>query len=220
MYLRIIRGDTSPSNSVYAGSAIVPVPPVLEVASLAPVAPATRGAAAPVGPAAGFPVDPAALPTPLAAEGDTPLIYKTTRKSIGIHFTTNNKMTTEIVTVPDVIVDTSSLFSSFDPKNPVPTILAVYAHFQTLPGMTEKDRVTLLQGVLSHLVDTSTLGDDEKVQAKTLVSTLVPHIVDAAMQVTSGKVLLKKIEDAAPKVLELVAEVVPSKWCVSFTKNK
>jgi len=212
MYTMIISGDASPNNCVYAGRAMDPVAPVAGVAedvlSFGPVGPA------------GIPVDADVAATVLAVEGTTPLIYKTMRKSIGIHFTTNNKMTTEIVTVPDVIVDTSSLFSSFDPKNPVPTILAVYAHFQTLPGMSETDRVTLLQGVMSHLVDTSKLGDDEKVQAKTLVSMLVPHIVDAAQHVVSGKVLLKKIEDAVPKVEALVAEVVPSKWCVSFAKNK
>jgi hypothetical protein len=208
-----MRGDTSPSNVVYAGSAIVPVAPVVDDVD-------SVGGLDPVGPTAGVPVDPAVVPTPLAAEGVTLLIYESVRKSIGIHFTSNNKMTTETVSVPDVIVDTSSLFSSFDPRNPVPTILAVYAHFQTLPGMTETDRLTLLQGVMSHLVDTSKLGDDEKAQAKTLVATLVPHIVDAAMQVVSGKVAVKSIADAAPKVLAHVAEVVPAKWCVSFTRNK
>jgi hypothetical protein len=129
-------------------------------------------------------------------------------------------MTTETVSVPDVIVDTSSLFASFDPKNPVPTILAVYVHFQTLPGMAETDRVTLLQGVMSHLTDKSSLEDEEKVRAKVLVSTLVPHIINAVTHVASGKVVLKSITEAVPKVEALVAEVVPSKWCVSFAKNK
>jgi hypothetical protein len=131
-------------------------------------------------------------------------------------------MATETVAVPDVIVDTSSLFASFDPKNPVPTILAVYAHFQTLPGMSETDRISLLQGVLSHLIETSTLGADEKEKAKTLVSTIVPHIVDAVTQVVSGKVSLKSIAAAVPQASAAVAavEVVTSKWCVSFAKNK
>jgi hypothetical protein len=61
---------------VYAGSAIVPVAPVADVASFAPVAPAAAaGGVAPTGPAAGVPVDPAVVPTPLALEGDTALIY-------------------------------------------------------------------------------------------------------------------------------------------------
>jgi len=206
-----MSGDTSPNSAVYAGSATVPVAPVADAFAVLSVGP--------VGPA-GVPVDAEVDATVLVVDGVTPLIYESVRKSIGIHFTPKNKMTTELVSVPDVIVDTSSLFAGFDPKNPVPTILAVYSHFQTLPGMSETDRLTLLQGVLSHLVDGSKLDDAEKVQAKTLVSTLVPHIVDAAQHVVSGKVLLKKIEDAAPKVEALVAEVLPSKWCVSFAKSK
>ena len=86
MYTITMTIDASPNNAVYAGSATVPVAPVAPV----PVTASVVGAAAPVGPAAaGVPVDPAVVPTPLAAEGDTPLIYESVRKSIDIHFPIN-----------------------------------------------------------------------------------------------------------------------------------
>jgi len=101
----------------------------------------------------------------------------------------------------DEVAAASGLFKGFDPKNPVPTILAVYAHFQLLKGITDEERLTLLQGVFNHLVDTSPgLTDEQKVFSKTLV----PHIVQAA------NTLKKNVEDLIPTELKAVEAKVKS----------
>ena len=95
----------------------------------------------------------------------------------------------------DEVTVASGLFKGFDPKNPVPTILAVYAHFQLLKGITDEERLTLLQGVFNHLVDTTAgLTDEQKVFSKSLV----PHIVQAA------NTLKKSVENLLPAELKAV----------------
>jgi hypothetical protein len=101
----------------------------------------------------------------------------------------------------DEVAAASGLFKGFDPKNPVPTILAVYGHFQLLNGITDEERLTLLQGVFNHLVDTSPgLTDEQKVFSKTLV----PHIVQAA------DTLKKGIHDLIPAEFKVVEAKVRS----------
>lgn len=101
----------------------------------------------------------------------------------------------------DEVTVASGLFKGFDPKNPVPTILAVYAHFQMLQGITDEERLTLLQGVFNHLVDTTAgLTDEQKVFSKSLV----PHIVQAA------NTLKKSVEDLIPAELKAVEAKVRS----------
>lgn len=101
----------------------------------------------------------------------------------------------------DEVTVASGLFKGFDPKNPVPTILAVYAHFQMLQGITDEERLTLLQGVFNHLVDTTAgLTDEQKVFSKSLV----PHIVQAA------NTLKKSVESLIPAELKAVEAKVRS----------
>jgi hypothetical protein len=105
----------------------------------------------------------------------------------------------------DEVAAASGLFKGFDPKNPVPTILAVYAHFQLLKGITDEERLTLLQGVLNHLIETTPgLTDEHKTEAKVLSKTLVPHIVQAA------NTLKKNVEDLIPTELKAVEAKVKS----------
>ena len=103
------------------------------------------------------------------------------------------------------IATDSTLFKNFDAKNLVPTILAVYAHFQTLKGVTDEERTKLLTGVLVHLVDTAPgLPDDKKGDAKALMQTLVPHVIQAIETVK------KEVESLIPPQLKAVEAKVKS----------
>jgi len=109
----------------------------------------------------------------------------------------------------------AGLFDSIDWKNPVPAVIKLATHLHSLDMLTAAERLTMLQGSLLYVINTSTMGDGEKDAARVFVSTMVPHVVETAV---SGLEAAAKVAVAEKKAHDLM-ESVMSKQPRIIVKN-
>jgi hypothetical protein len=99
----------------------------------------------------------------------------------------------------------AGLFESIDWKNPVPAVSKLATHLHSLDMLTSAERLTMLQGSLLYVINTSSMPDLEKDAARIFVSTMVPHIVETAV---SGIEAAAKVVAAEKKASDLLASVM------------
>lgn len=108
-------------------------------------------------------------------------------------------------TLPAAAAPAPSLFESIDWKNPVPTVSKLATHLHSLDMMTPAERLTMLQGSLLYVINTSSMPELEKDAARVFVSTMVPHIVETAV---SGIEAAAKVIAAEKKASDILASVM------------
>lgn len=99
----------------------------------------------------------------------------------------------------------SGLFDSIDWKNPVVAVSKLATHLHSLDMMTAAERLTMLQGSLLYVINTSTMPELEKDAARIFVSTMVPHIVETAV---AGIEATAKVVAAEKKASDILASVM------------
>jgi hypothetical protein len=109
----------------------------------------------------------------------------------------------------------AGLFDSIDWKNPVPAVIKLATHLHSLEMLTPAERLTMLQGSLLYVINTSAMGDGEKEAARVFVSTMVPHVVETAV---SGLEAVAKVAVAEKKAHDLM-EAIMSKQPRIIVKN-
>ena len=109
----------------------------------------------------------------------------------------------------------SGLFDSIDWKNPVPAVIKLATHLHALDGLTAAERLTMLQGSLLYVINTSTLPELEKDAARVFVATMVPHVVETAV---AGIEAVAKVAVAEKKAHDLL-ESAMSKQPKIIVKN-
>lgn len=103
-------------------------------------------------------------------------------------------------TVPAV-----TLFDSIDWKNPVASVSKLATHLHSLDMLTAAERLTMLQGSLLYVINTSSMPDLEKDAARVFVSTMVPHIVETAV---AGIDATAKVVAAEKKASDILASLM------------
>jgi hypothetical protein len=109
----------------------------------------------------------------------------------------------------------TGVFQSIDWKNPVPSVIKLATHLHSLDMLTPAERLTMLQGSLLHVINTSSMDDSEKEAARVFVNTMLPHVVETAV---SGIEASAKVVAAEKKASDLLASVV-SKQPTMVVKN-
>ena len=99
----------------------------------------------------------------------------------------------------------SGLFDSIDWKNPVASVSKLATHLHSLDMLTAAERLTMLQGSLLYVINTSTMTELEKDAARVFVSTMVPHIVETAV---AGIEATAKVVAAEKKASDLLASIM------------
>ena len=99
----------------------------------------------------------------------------------------------------------AGLFDSIDWKNPVPAVIKLATHLHSLDMLTAAERLTMLQGSLLYVINTSTMTDLEKDAARVFVATMVPHVVETAV---SGIEAVAKVAVAEKKAADLLDSVM------------
>jgi hypothetical protein len=118
-----------------------------------------------------------------------------------------------------------TLFDSIDWKNPIPGVTKLAMHLQSLEMMTPKERLTLLQASLLHVVNASSMPDVEKDAARVFVNTMLPHIVESAAAAVQASAKIAAVEKKAEEILmnqpritvksieTVIADAAKRKWC-------
>jgi hypothetical protein len=99
----------------------------------------------------------------------------------------------------------AGLFDSIDWKNPVSSVSKLATHLHSLDMLTAAERLTMLQGSLLYVINTSSMSELEKDAARVFVSTMVPHIVETAV---AGIEATAKVVAAEKKASDLLASVM------------
>jgi hypothetical protein len=99
----------------------------------------------------------------------------------------------------------AGLFESIDWKNPVPAVIKLATHLHSLDLLTPAERLTMLQGSLLYVINTSSMSDAEKEAARVFVSTMVPHVVETAI---TGIEAVSKVVAAEKKAADVLASVM------------
>jgi hypothetical protein len=99
----------------------------------------------------------------------------------------------------------AGVFQSIDWKNPVPSVIKLATHLHSLEMLTAAERLTMLQGSLLHVINTSSMEDAEKEAARVFVNTMLPHVVETAI---SGIEAASKVAAAEKKASDLLASVM------------
>ena len=94
-----------------------------------------------------------------------------------------------------------TLFDSIDWKNPVPGVTKLATHLQSLNMMTPKERLTLLQASLLHVVNASAMSDAEKDVARIFINTMLPHVVDSVAAAVQASAKIAAVEKKAEDIL-------------------
>lgn len=94
-----------------------------------------------------------------------------------------------------------TLFDSIDWKNPVPGVTKLATHLQSLNMMTPKERLTLLQASLLHVVNASAMSDAEKDVARIFINTMLPHVVESAAAAVQASAKIAAVEKKAEDIL-------------------
>jgi hypothetical protein len=143
-------------------------------------------------------------------------------------------MATETAAVPaPVVADppaapaAANMYDAIDWKNPVPGVIKVATHLETLTMLSPAERMMMLQGCLLHVIGESSMADGEKDAARVFVKTMLPHVVEtavAALEVSTkisdmekkAETLLLKQPRITVKSIETVISDAASKrkwWC-------
>jgi hypothetical protein len=122
---------------------------------------------------------------------------------------------TETSEVVVAVAPTPTLFDSIDWKNPVPAVIKLATHLQSLEMLTPAERLTMLQGSLVYVVNASAMPESEKEAARLFVSTMVPHIVETAI---AGLESVAKVVAAEKKTADMLASAM-SKQPTIVVKN-
>jgi hypothetical protein len=97
-------------------------------------------------------------------------------------------------------------------------------HLQSLEMMTPKERLTLLQASLLHVVNASAMADGEKDAARVFVNTMLPHIVESAAAAVQASAKIAAVEKKAEEILmnqpritvksieTVIADAAKQKW--------
>jgi hypothetical protein len=104
----------------------------------------------------------------------------------------------------------AGLFDSIDWKNPVPAVIKLATHLHSLDKLTAAERLTMLQGSLLYVINTSSLPELEKDAARAFVATMVPHVVETAVSGIEAAAKVALAEKKAADIMESVMSKQPN----------
>jgi len=104
----------------------------------------------------------------------------------------------------------AGVFDAIDWKNPVPGVMKLASHLESLHMFTATERLTLLQGTLLHVIGQSKLSDSEKEAAVVFVNTMLPHVVETAVTTLRASAQVHAAEKKAEEFLAAVDAKQPT----------
>jgi hypothetical protein len=104
----------------------------------------------------------------------------------------------------------AGLFDSIDWKNPVVGVTKVATHLQSLTMLSQAERLTMLQGSLTFVINQSSMSDEEKDAAHIFVKTMVPHLVETAVSALAAEAKVVAAEKKAADVLAAIMSKQPT----------
>jgi hypothetical protein len=93
------------------------------------------------------------------------------------------------------------MYDAIDWKNPVPGVIKVATHLETLTMLSPAERLMMLQGCLLHVVGESSLSDGEKDAARVFIKTMLPHVVETAVTSLAAATMISDMEKKAETLL-------------------
>ena len=104
----------------------------------------------------------------------------------------------------------AGIFESIDWKNPVVGVTKIATHLQSLTMLSQAERLTMLQGSLTFVINASSMTQEEKDAAHVFVKTMVPHLVETAVSALAAEVKVVAAEKKAADVLASVMSKQPT----------
>lgn len=95
----------------------------------------------------------------------------------------------------------TNMYDAIDWKNPVPGVIKVATHLETLTMLSPAERLMMLQGCLLHVVGESPMADGEKDAARVFIKTMLPHVVETAVTSLAAATMIADIEKKAETLL-------------------
>lgn len=95
----------------------------------------------------------------------------------------------------------TNMYDAIDWKNPVPGVIKVATHLETLTMLSPAERLMMLQGCLLHVVGESSLSDAEKDAARVFIKTMLPHVVETAVTSLAAATMISDMEKKAETLL-------------------
>lgn len=118
----------------------------------------------------------------------------------------------------------TNMYDAIDWKNPVPGVIKVATHLETLTMLSPAERLMMLQGCLLHVVGESPMADGEKDAARVFIKTMLPHVVETAVTSLAASNMIAEIEKKAETLLSkqpritvksietVIADAAKTKW--------
>jgi len=128
-------------------------------------------------------------------------------------------------TAPAPAPAATNMYDAIDWKNPVPGVIKVATHLETLTMLSPAERLMMLQGCLLHVVGESPMADGEKDAARVFIKTMLPHVVETAVTTLAASNMIAEIEKKAETLLfkqpritvksieTVIADASKTKWC-------
>ena len=104
----------------------------------------------------------------------------------------------------------AGIFESIDWKNPVVGVTKIATHLQSLTMLSQAERLTMLQGSLTFVINASSMTQEEKDAAHVFVKTMVPHLVETAVSALAAEAKVVAAEKKAADVLASVMSKQPT----------
>jgi len=104
----------------------------------------------------------------------------------------------------------AGVFESIDWKNPVVGVTKIATHLQSLTMLSQAERLTMLQGSLTFVINASSMTQEEKEAAHVFVKTMVPHLVETAVSALAAEAKVVAAEKKAADVLASVMSKQPT----------
>lgn len=104
----------------------------------------------------------------------------------------------------------TGVFESIDWKNPVVGVTKIATHLQSLTMLSQAERLTMLQGSLTFVINASSMTQEEKDAAHVFVKTMVPHLVETAVSALAAEAKVVAAEKKAADVLASVMSKQPT----------
>ena len=104
----------------------------------------------------------------------------------------------------------AGVFESIDWKNPVVGVTKIATHLQSLTMLSQAERLTMLQGSLTFVINASSMTQEEKDAAHVFVKTMVPHLVETAVSALAAEAKVVAAEKKAADVLASVMSKQPT----------
>ena len=104
----------------------------------------------------------------------------------------------------------AGVFESIDWKNPVVGVTKIATHLQSLTMLSQAERLTMLQGSLTFVINASSMTQEEKGAAHVFVKTMVPHLVETAVSALAAEAKVVAAEKKAADVLASVMSKQPT----------